>query len=519
MPYDINSLFGGLEVYRRYVENDPTLGNLLKESHFVIRLDLGEAVSGRRLNKCVLDQLSRVARSAFANETLADRIFNAACAGSAIGHLVDAIPKGVSVVILVDEYDKAILKDIRKDDVAAATAGLDALESLMMSSKSAYSGRIRKFIVTGSTRIAWTSLFSGANNFTDLTHSLVLSDILGFSEKDVRDLIAAVDDDNPLKQDPAGTFKHLKEWYNGYCFDGVRTVFHPYGVLSCLSDASATNTALEGISATSWLNITEEYLLEKISGEVVVQDQSARIRNKSLGLDELGRSGNKQLDMRCLLHQTGYLTEVPESMGTALMVPNEHARNIIKGLISRAQYNDPQGGTSVLGGIFARRDIAAFGKLIRDTFEATPYDIMNKAMRRKAGEYVFHINVLHWAALFRSRHMVIESGTPVQSGALDLAISFPQDNTLWVIEFGVARKDDTTFKVADFVTQKLHQAERYAIGNPQITTTYCLAVVFQKTIKASAAGAEEVNYATSLALSRRFEDANQQPVFKAVEIA
>jgi hypothetical protein len=234
---------------------------------------------------------------------------------------------------------------------------------------------------------------------------------------------------------------------------------------------------------------------------------------------KLESSGDKQVDMRCLLHQIGFLTEVPGSEGKALMVPNEHARNIISDLISRAKYNDPRGGISVLDGIFARRDIVAFGKLIRDTFEATPYDIMNKAMRRKAGEYVFHINVLYWAALYRSRHIVIESGTAEQSGALDLAISFPQDNTLWVIEFGVAGKDDRKAKVADFVTQKLLQAQRYAIGKPQVTTMYCLAVVFQKTIKASAARAEEVNYATYLALSRRGDDVDQQPVFEAVEIA
>jgi hypothetical protein len=142
---------------------------------------------------------------------------------------------------------------------------------------------------------------------------------------------------------------------------------------------------------------------------------------------------------------------------------------------------------------------------------------MNKAIASSAGEHVFRINVLHWIAFYRSREVVIESGLPVQSGALDLAISFP-DDTLWVIECGVASKADSPDKVAELVEGKLKQAQRYTIGKLRRKATYCLAVVFQKIAKASAAGTEEFKYATSLALSRRGEDVDQQPVFEAVEI-
>jgi hypothetical protein len=226
-PYDIDSLFGSLEVHDQYVENDPTLGNLFKESSFVIHLTLGGALSGSGLNKFILRKLSKAGKIAFHDVMLAKNILECGDAERGVSVLVNAIPERVSVVILVDEYDKAILDDLQRNDLAAVNAGLMALKSLMMSSKAEYRNRIRKFIVTGSTRIAWTSLFSGANNFTYVTHNPVLCDIVGFSDKDVKDLIAAVDDDNPLKRDPEGTFKHLKDWYNGYCFDGTQTVSTP----------------------------------------------------------------------------------------------------------------------------------------------------------------------------------------------------------------------------------------------------------------------------------------------------
>jgi hypothetical protein len=63
--------------------------------------------------------------------------------------LVNAVPEPVSVVILVDEYDMAILGDMQNKNFAAAKEGLPALQSLMMSSKAEFAGRIRKFIVTG----------------------------------------------------------------------------------------------------------------------------------------------------------------------------------------------------------------------------------------------------------------------------------------------------------------------------------------------------------------------------------
>jgi hypothetical protein len=75
-PYDIGSLFGGLDVHKRYLANDATLGNLLKESSFVIHLTLGGAETGRGLSKFILRKLSEAAKTAFADEVLAKSILD-----------------------------------------------------------------------------------------------------------------------------------------------------------------------------------------------------------------------------------------------------------------------------------------------------------------------------------------------------------------------------------------------------------------------------------------------------------
>jgi hypothetical protein len=69
----------------------------------------------------------------------------------------------------------------------AANSGVKALQSLfMVSKKSNYVDRIGYFVVTGVARFARTSLFSGANNFEDLTSDPLLSAAMGFSEVEIR---------------------------------------------------------------------------------------------------------------------------------------------------------------------------------------------------------------------------------------------------------------------------------------------------------------------------------------------
>jgi prolyl-tRNA synthetase family II len=55
--------------------------------------------------------------------------------GKAMQMLVSAVPRGVPVALLVDEYDAAIIQDVSKGRWAAASAGVDALRSLAMATK------------------------------------------------------------------------------------------------------------------------------------------------------------------------------------------------------------------------------------------------------------------------------------------------------------------------------------------------------------------------------------------------
>lgn len=194
-PVDADRLFGGLAVYDRLKGGDASLGTLLREPHFVVVLLLADAVSGIVLMQLIIDSISRAAGRAFGRRVRAE-VQSCSSAAEAMSVLVAAVPDGVPVAVLVDGYDSAVLSDISKGDWAAAQRGVEALESLMLSSKDATHGpRIARFVICGATRLApghpHSFIFCGANTFVDLTAAPIASRMFGFSEQELRQTFPA----------------------------------------------------------------------------------------------------------------------------------------------------------------------------------------------------------------------------------------------------------------------------------------------------------------------------------------
>jgi hypothetical protein len=99
---DVEALFGGLEVYQRLEDGDPSLGGLLQHAHFVIPLALGEATSGAELRDTIISRLADIAGDAFNEEVRAD-VLAAPNPGGALSRVIRKVPAEVPVAVLVDE--------------------------------------------------------------------------------------------------------------------------------------------------------------------------------------------------------------------------------------------------------------------------------------------------------------------------------------------------------------------------------------------------------------------------------
>ena len=123
------------------------------------------------------------------------------------------------VVILVDEYDKLILDNL--DQIEMAQEAREILKDLYTTIKD--SDEYIKFaFLTGVSKFAKVSIFSGLNNLEDITLNSNYATICGYTQNDL---------DTDFSQSLQGADRdRIKEWYNGYNFLGDK-VYNPFDIL------------------------------------------------------------------------------------------------------------------------------------------------------------------------------------------------------------------------------------------------------------------------------------------------
>ena len=131
---------------------------------------------------------------------------------------------GQPVVVLVDEYDKPILDNIDRPDLAAEIReGLKNLYSVLK----AQDANLRFVFMTGVTKFSKVSLFSGINQLHDITLSARAATLCGYTQRDLETTFAA---------HLAGVdWEELRRWYNGYGFLG-EAVYNPFDILLFISE-------------------------------------------------------------------------------------------------------------------------------------------------------------------------------------------------------------------------------------------------------------------------------------------
>src|SRR5579863_774879 len=158
-----------------------------------------------------------------------------------LSSLITQLAQINKVVILVDEYDKPILdhiSDLEKADIMkkAIASMYDVIKSM--------DAKIRAIFVTGVTKFAKTSIFSGMNNLNDISFSDQSAQLLGYTQKELIhyfsehiDAIAQIN-----QRSPADILELIKTWYNGYQFSELPIkVYNPFSTMYYLSKQKLAN--------------------------------------------------------------------------------------------------------------------------------------------------------------------------------------------------------------------------------------------------------------------------------------
>ncbi len=199
-----------------------------------------------------------------------------------IEHISEKTKK--QVVILVDEYDKPILDLIDKEEVYEIREMLKAFYSVLK----ALDRYIRFVLVTGVSKFAKVSLFSGLNQLKDISLDKRYGDICGYTQEELENYFKEYLKDVNLEE--------VKEWYNGYNFLSNK-VYNPFDVLLYLDKKEIRNY---------WYETGRTEFLFKI---IKQKDFDLPYLYKRYYTEEiLEKFDIEYINIEALMFQTGYLT-------------------------------------------------------------------------------------------------------------------------------------------------------------------------------------------------------------------
>ncbi|MDR1037379.1 MAG: AAA family ATPase [Deltaproteobacteria bacterium] len=160
--------------------------------------------------------------------------------GEMLGELLRGIciQHGAKVVVLIDEYDAPVTRNILRQDVVEEIT--EVLLNFYTSLKTNME-YIRLAFVTGITRFAMTALDSRPNNFYDISLVPEFGGICGFTKSEMRTLFHDRFPDTldalkgkgliPLNTDIDGLKVMIEDYYDGYNWLGKENVLNPYSLL------------------------------------------------------------------------------------------------------------------------------------------------------------------------------------------------------------------------------------------------------------------------------------------------
>jgi hypothetical protein len=269
------ALFEGLECYDTWDWNTV---------YPVIRISFAEGMVSDR------EQLTlRIQEILTENET---RLGVAPRSGTIAGRFIALIQAaeaayGQRVVVLVDEYDKPILDNLRNSQTAEVMRdGLADLYSVVKGQDA----HIKFVFLTGVSKFSKVNIFSGLNNLKDITIEQRFSAICGYTEWDV-DVVFAAELDG-LDRD------EIRAWYNGYSWTG-EAVYNPFDLLLLFDTRQFRSYWFE--------TGTPRFLIDTLTSRGFFLPD---LESLTASFDLLSTFDVDDMATEALLFQTGYLTIV-----------------------------------------------------------------------------------------------------------------------------------------------------------------------------------------------------------------
>ena len=272
--------------------------------------------------------------------------------------IIELSKKIGQVVVIIDEYDNPLLNTLdQPESNARIREKLKGFYGVLKRSD-----RYLRFVfVTGVTKFAQVSVFSGFNQPMDISMMSEHSEICGVTQEELETFFEPeIEAYAPAHGGRDSYLEKLKMYYNGYCFTEDKiSVYNIYGILNHFN---ASGKFFPYWSMSGEPSFLRKYM-ETRTGDIV------DIESAQMEARDFGDYRDNTITLFPLLYQTGYLTisEYDEATGFyKLTYPNIEVRQSLAKYLS---YSYSKAEDTIVK--------SASIKLVNSLLEGKPEDFMN----------------------------------------------------------------------------------------------------------------------------------------------
>ena len=321
------------------------------------------------------------------------------------------------VVLLIDEYDKPILNNFNKPVLAEIKQVIAAFYGVIKP----LDEHIKFVFITGVSKFAKVSVFSGMNSLRDISMSRQYSTLCGITGQELEDnfveaITTLTHQENSSEPDIKGKIKH---WYNGYRFHHLCIgVYNPFSLLSLF-----LNQEFKNYWYTSG---TPRFLLN------LLQQQQYRLKDLTefaIGDNAFAASDPQDINILSVFVQTGYLTiKTYNDPLYTLDFPNyEVKKSFFDSVVDRYSCIHSGVGQSFMVSLIRHLNtgqLDEFFQTLKGFFANIPYDL--QVDLEKYYQSLFY-------AIFTLIGLNIDAEVRTNKGRIDCVIQTTQ--TVYIIEF------------------------------------------------------------------------------------
>jgi hypothetical protein len=374
-----------------------------------------------------------------------------------VRHIATQSP--TKIAFLVDEYDSPLLKHI--NNIPTALIIREVLKSFYTTIK-ALDAFIHFTFVTGVTKFAKTSLFSGPNNLYDISLNEKYATLCGYTEQEIATNFSQhLIDCAAIKHTTVDAIMNdIRTWYNGYQMSDylIEKVYNPFSVLLYLENKKLKNYWVDSGTPTFLVKIIQKKLCDFADidhSQIASADLSAFDINAEDGKDQY-----QKLPLAMLMLQSGYLTIEKFNERAAnyiLTYPNQEIRESLNQLALCASVDMTNSKVDSIKeqllSALQKHNMSLFCSVMQSLLAHIPYHLHQE-------QEAFYHAIVHIVCILLQINA--ESEIAVARGRADMVVQ--TTTTIYVFEF----KLNASPEVALTQIHEKKYYERYLVENKEI---------------------------------------------------